>query len=169
MIGRVKTMALVKAAQVGCLPVVRQLIQVEREDIDTRNSSGLTLLQIAIINGHDKVASWLIEEGADVNSEDLHGWTPLHDALLWERDEIAAMLLQRGADVNVATMQGSLDAEGSLLGGLPAELAADKSPLLPIIRQRMEMMDRGLCNDSNLSCMELKSELFGFVVFFFLL
>lgn len=158
MFGRVKKMALVKAAQAGCFPVVRQLVQDEREDIETRNSSGLTLLQIAIINGHNKVANWLIEEGADINSEDLHGWTPLHDALLWERDDIAAMLLHRGADVTAATMQGSLDSESSLLGGLPVEVAADRSPLLPVIRRKMEMMDRGLCSDRNHSYKELDSE-----------
>lgn len=149
MIGRAKKMALVKAAQAGCLPVIRHLVQVEREDIETRNSGGLSLLQIAIISGHIKVANWLIEEGANVNSEDCHGWTPLHDALLWERDEIALMLLQRGADVTATTLQGQCDVEGLLFGGLPVEVAADNSPLLPIIKQKMA---GGSCKDRDLSC-----------------
>lgn len=137
MVGRAKRMALVKAAQAGCLTVIRQLVQVEREDIETRNSGGLTLLQIAIIYGHIKVANWLIEEGANINSEDRHGWTPLHDALLWERDDIASMLLQRGANVTASTQQGVCDEDCSLLGGLPVEVAADNSPLLPVIKQKM--------------------------------
>lgn len=137
MTGRVKKMALVKAAQAGCLPVICQLVQVEREDIETRNSGGLTLLQIAIIKGHNKVANWLIEKGANINSEDRYGWTPLHDALLWERDEIASLLLRRGADVTASTLQGEGGVDGSLLGGLPVEVAAENSPLLPVIKHKM--------------------------------
>ena len=101
-------MALVKAVQAGCFPVVSHLITVENMDINVKNSDGLNLLQIAICKGHEKLAKWLIDSGVSVNSTDKYGWSSLHDAVLCDQVELAMLLLDRGADPTFTTCDDEL-------------------------------------------------------------
>ena len=70
--------------------------------------SGATALHVAIVAGHTKAATLLIQAGANVNirARDKHGGTPLHWAAAFGKVEQAALLIRAGADVNARDNNG---------------------------------------------------------------
>lgn len=79
--------------------------------------NGWQLIHIAALNGLDKVAEWLVENGVDVNSKDEQGCTPLMlafdldiDGSIQHRREIdfshSKKLVDLGADKNVMNNDG---------------------------------------------------------------
>ena len=69
--------------------------------------NGVSLLNIAIRNGHIKIASILLELGANVNSiSGDRGNTPLMDAAAEANIEIMRKLIKAGADLNLKSKSG---------------------------------------------------------------
>ncbi len=81
-------------------------------------------LSVAVIMGHEKTASFLIEEGASVNNRNHLGLTPLHLAAKFNLTKMAKLLLQNGAyeDVVSCSVNGE---ESSFKSGF-----LEKTPLM---------------------------------------
>ena len=124
---KAKEMALIKAVQAGCLSVVQHLVIVEKMDINTRNSEGLNLLQIAICKGHNELTKWLINEGIIVDTADTRGWSALHDAVLYDLLDVAMLLLEKGADPTASSRDDLL----------AIDLVEYGSPLYNVLSERI--------------------------------
>lgn len=100
----------------GELPTVRRLLDRHRADINTKNSNGLSCLQLAILNGHTKLAEYLIQKGVDIHVSDAEGFTALHDAALVENTLLVRKLISKGLSPFLTTKMGELviDVAGSL-------------------------------------------------------
>jgi ankyrin repeat protein len=92
----------------GELPTVRRLLDRHRADINTKNSNGIGCLQLAILNGHTKLAEFLIQKGIDIHLVDPEGYTALHDAALEENAVLVHKLISKGVSPLVATNMGEL-------------------------------------------------------------
>ena len=97
---------LCRAVKSGDLQAVK--IQVKNGvDVNARDSEfGVTALSWAALQGHTKIAEFLIERGTDVNAKNQDGATALHSAAFLGRAEIAKLLIQKGADVNAKNQKG---------------------------------------------------------------
>jgi ankyrin repeat protein len=63
-------------------------------------------LRIAIINGDEKLARSLVEQGTNVNSHDNFGGTPLSIAIKHGHENLAKWLIEQGADINAPNHKG---------------------------------------------------------------
>jgi ankyrin repeat protein len=79
----------------------------------------ITALHVAIYNGRDEAARWLLEKGADPNAADANGHAALHVAALLNRGALVGALLARGADVSLR------DARGKTAEDLAAECGSE--------------------------------------------
>ena len=119
--------ALVDAAKIGDVSLVREIVRVNPELLTLRLSSGESPLMAALYRGHQAVVDELVQLGADVdifaaaatgrldaldralerpggvNSYSYDGWTPLHLAAFFGRLDAARRLLQAGADVRAVS------------------------------------------------------------------
>ncbi|NGX39942.1 MAG: hypothetical protein KR126chlam1_01282 [Chlamydiae bacterium] len=69
-------------------------------DVDTRDSDGLTALQVAAMVNQIVVAHILIKRGANVNAEATRSRnTALHVAVWFENEDFTQLLSQRGANM----------------------------------------------------------------------
>lgn len=100
----------------GELPTVRRLLDRHRADINSRNSNGLSCLQLAILCGHTKLAEYLIQKGVDIHMVDPDGHTALHDASLMENHFLVHKLISKGLSPLASTRKGELaiDLAGSV-------------------------------------------------------
>ncbi|MCG8625227.1 MAG: ankyrin repeat domain-containing protein, partial [Proteobacteria bacterium] len=73
-----KNELLLNAVVRGELPTVRRLLDRHGADINSVNFSGLTCLQLAILNQHTKLAEYLIQKGVNIHMMDVEGWNALH-------------------------------------------------------------------------------------------
>lgn len=103
----------------GELPTVRRLLDRHKADIRTKNSNGLTVLQLALLNGHTKLSEYLIQKGVDIHSSDAEGFTALHDAALVEDFTLVRKLISKGLSPLLTTNMGELVID--LAGSLPME------------------------------------------------
>lgn len=92
------------AAEAGNIDTVKDLIEPRDSNnapakVDAPDRFGMTPLMLAVSNGHQAVALYLLEQGADPNKRDSFGMT----ALMWARTsqdpEIARNLLRKGANI----------------------------------------------------------------------
>ena len=100
----------------GELPTVRRLLDRHGADINSVNFSGLTCLQLAILNQHTKLAEYLIQKGVNIHMVDLEGWNALHDAALLNNTTLVRKLISKGVTPMVTNNQGELpiDVAGSI-------------------------------------------------------
>jgi ankyrin repeat protein len=75
--------------------------------VNSRNNTGVPMLNIAARNGKRDVVNYLITEGADVNltAED-RGTTALIDSVMAQYNDIADDLIKAGTDLNVKDKNG---------------------------------------------------------------
>ena len=100
-------MRLLDASSSGNTILVQTILSC-REDVnvETRGGNGRTALWTASWDGHTKIVSMLLEEGADANTTDGSGMTALWTASANGHTEIVSMLLGKGALVE--TNDGSV-------------------------------------------------------------
>lgn len=81
------------------LAMMQQLIDQKQVDINAKDATGRTALNLATFyNADPAVAKLLIDAGADVNEPDIFNETPLHNAISKQEMVVAAMLLKKGAN-----------------------------------------------------------------------
>ena len=80
--------------------------KVKKEDIDTKDKDGKTLLILASDGGYQFFVNELLEKGANVNAKDKDGNTPLLVASGRGYISIVDTLLKKGANVNAADADG---------------------------------------------------------------
>ena len=111
-----KNELLLNAVVRGELPTVRRLLDRHGADINSVNFSGLTCLQLAILNQHTKLAEYLIQKGVNIHMVDVEGWNALHDAALLNNTTLVRKLISKGVTPMVTNNQGELpiDVAGSI-------------------------------------------------------
>ena len=88
------------AVRENVLIAVQAIVESTHTDINRPSYNGLTLLHLACMHGHEKIARYLVEKGAIVNACDTSGITSLHLASLADRKArgpIAELLEGHGA------------------------------------------------------------------------
>lgn len=74
--------------------------------VETTDSDGNSLLQIAAANGHENIVRLLLIRGAALDRRNLYGWTPLMQASRYGHESVVLHLLNNKADINTTTMMG---------------------------------------------------------------
>ena len=75
-------------------------------DIDTPNEQGWTPLMVALFEGREEVALFLIKKGANVNFSDRSGYRPVHWAAFKGYTTVIDEIVTRSGDVNAETDYG---------------------------------------------------------------
>jgi uncharacterized protein len=75
-------------------------------DIDTPNEQGWTPLMVALFEGREDVALFLIKKGANVNFSDRSGYRPVHWAAFKAYTTVINEIVARNGDVNAETDYG---------------------------------------------------------------
>ena len=92
----------------GDIGLIQSLLALDPNVLQSKNSHGLSTLQLSIINRHFRLAEYLIHAGIDVKLKDNHGWTALHDASLYSSTTLVVLLLQYGCDILARTSKGEM-------------------------------------------------------------
>jgi len=71
-------------------------------DIDTKNSTGHTLLHAVVYHGDYQGTEWCLNQGAKINATNNNGYTPLHLAYMRNDRKIIQLLESRGPVVQHA-------------------------------------------------------------------
>lgn len=109
-----------------------------REDAHTRtrptDEPHMTLLHVAVAEGHAEIVDLLISRGVDMNARNGGGRTPLHDCFELGHDTIARRLIAAGATIDVcaAAAFGEHARLAQILAADPAQandLSTHLSPL----------------------------------------
>ena len=98
--------ALMIAAGKGFFELVEKLVCDNRTIVDSRSFDGWSALFFCVINGHTKVAQYLLDKNADANQADAQGQTPLMLASYAGHAEMVDTLLDSGALVNSESLSG---------------------------------------------------------------
>ena len=99
----------IKAAKSGDAAQVGDLIRMDPDLLQARDTDGSTALHCAAWKGHPAVVDLLLRAGADVNAHNANdhwGTTPLHAAAHANQAAIAQLLLDHGADINAQDGSG---------------------------------------------------------------
>ncbi len=67
-------------SRTGKIDSLKDFIEVEGGDINTRVLGNETFLHLAAFGGRNEIIRYLLTKGADVNAKDYYGETPLHKA-----------------------------------------------------------------------------------------
>ena len=85
------------AARDGKLSSVQYLVEIEKENVETKNRAGWTPLHWASYYGHLDIVKYLVEEcHRNVEAKDISGWTPLYWASYNGHLDIAKYLVEEG-------------------------------------------------------------------------
>lgn len=91
--------------------------------VETRSTSGDTLLMLAAYHGHASTVAALLAAGADPDAMNERGQTPLAGALFKGAEDVVAVLREAGADLDAGTPSPRATAEmfgrSHLLEGAP--------------------------------------------------
>jgi ankyrin repeat protein len=116
----------------GDISMVQSLMALDPFALNVTNSYNLSLVQIAVIHRHEKLAEYLITSGISLSHSDNKRWTPLHDAALFGPREVVEMLIQYGANVLAKNREGEM----------PLDLAADDN-IEKLLCDKMEESGHG--------------------------
>jgi ankyrin repeat protein len=93
------------AARRGDLQILKELVS--EENLDQKDSRGLTSLWIAAAYGKTNIVDFLLSKGADLKVKaQISGLTPLHIAALNGQKDVVELLLAKGVDINARTTAG---------------------------------------------------------------
>ena len=90
---------MLQSSVVGDIGLVQSLMALDPNALHSRNCHGLSVLQLAIIHRHFRLAEYFIQEGVNVQLKDNLGWTALHDAALYSSSTLVEILLQYGSNI----------------------------------------------------------------------
>nr|XP_020747113.1 putative ankyrin repeat domain-containing protein 19 isoform X1 [Odocoileus virginianus texanus] len=96
-----------KAATVGNVAKVQQVLLIGKNDLNDRDKMNRTALHLACANGHSAVVTLLLERKCLLNLCDSEHRTALMKAVECQEEECATLLLERGADPNVGDVRGN--------------------------------------------------------------
>jgi uncharacterized protein len=99
------SLALFPAADGGCVPLARRLIDAGAS-LEARDRLGTTALTRAARAGHVALIELFLAQGASIDARNLVGATALYAATENERQASVAFLLARGADPNLPGRSG---------------------------------------------------------------
>ena len=74
--------------------------------LESRNEQGWTPLMVALFEGREDIALFLIKKGANINFSDRSGYRPIHWAAYKGYSTVIREIALRGADVNTTTHFG---------------------------------------------------------------
>ena len=80
--------------------ILRNLVDMEKVNINQKSPSGLTAMHYAAAEGSCECLQVLLEYGAHVNTVDSEGCSPLDFAVRGGHFDCAALLIQSGAEIN---------------------------------------------------------------------
>ena len=106
-----------RAAEIGDIIKVKELLKNDPESVNAKNKYGLTPLHYAALYGNKNVAELLINNGADIKSKIIDGTTALHLAVRQGYKDIAGLLIINGADINSSNAAGNTPLHYAALGG----------------------------------------------------
>ncbi len=95
------------AAQEGNIERVKELIEADPDQVNTKSRGGNTALHFAAMFGYLELAELLIEKNSDVNAVTNRGRIPLHYAVSRYYKEVIELLIDSGSDVNATDSDGS--------------------------------------------------------------
>lgn len=85
---------------------LKELVKARNPDINYHNPDGWTALLLAVANGEEKTADYLLNKAADPNIATKHGATPLHFASKYGNYYLCKLLLNYHADANKRDIDG---------------------------------------------------------------
>ncbi len=88
------------AVRAGNLPKLKDLIQKQGANLNSRNRFGESLLMMAIKSGKSDIANWLLDQGANVQTPNTSKVTPLMAAAFNGDLGMVNRLLEKNADVH---------------------------------------------------------------------
>ena len=94
------------AAKAGNLEKVKALLKDNPELVSSKDESGLTPLEWAVIKGNKEMVKLLLNSKADVNAKGSTADTVLHAAAVFNHKDVAELLLANKADVNAKNNKG---------------------------------------------------------------
>jgi len=95
------------AIQKRCDKTIIDLLIEQGADIFSKDESGISIFDQAIIFSNVELTQKMIEQGTDVNTTSRESkMTPLMEAACYGRCEVAQILLDNGADMNAKDIQG---------------------------------------------------------------
>jgi len=75
-------------------------------DFNLKDSSGKSLLHLAVSKSREETVNFLIQKGLDVNLVDNNGDSPLIIATKWHKGKIVKLLIENGADKSLKNLAG---------------------------------------------------------------
>lgn len=87
------------------LEIVKLLID-HKALVNVRNRNGETALMLAIMNGHDAVAEYLMANDASLEVSDNQGNTPLFYACTYNRKRMVELLMRQGIIYDIVNRHG---------------------------------------------------------------
>uniref|UniRef100_A0AAA9S8K0 Ankyrin repeat domain containing 26 n=1 Tax=Bos taurus TaxID=9913 RepID=A0AAA9S8K0_BOVIN len=96
-----------KAAIVGNVAKVQQILLLGKNGLNDRDKMNRTALHLACANGHSAVVTLLLERKCLLNLCDNENRTALMKAVECQEEECATLLLEHGADPNVMDVSGN--------------------------------------------------------------
>ena len=103
-----KDLTIHEAAACGAFEFVKQFLEKDPALLNSIAPDGFPLLSLACYFGKERIATYLIEQGADVGLVATNGSKiqALHAAVVKNDYNICALLIAQGADVNAQQVQG---------------------------------------------------------------
>ena len=89
------------------LPHLKELFSKRKPDVNFQAPNGWTALLIAVANGQEKTAKYLLQKAADPSISTKHGASPLHFASKYGKPSLCKLLIDYQADINQADIDGS--------------------------------------------------------------
>ena len=98
------------------LKVAQVLVEWPKTDVNILNAKDESVLMLAALKGHERIAETLVKRGADVNKT---GWAPLHYAASAGNVPIIAMLIENSAYIDAESPNGTTPLMMAAMYGTP--------------------------------------------------
>lgn len=143
-----------KAASVGDVAKVQQLLLLRINGLNDRDRMNRTALHLACAGGHLGVVTLLTDRKCELNLRDNENRTALMKAIQCQEEECVSLLLECGADPNIMDIHGNTALHYSALGwniaiavkllqhqaDMEARNKDDLTPLLLAVRENNQQM-----------------------------